>query len=234
MTKLAILEYPDPRLRKMAKPVQTVDDAVRQLAADLLETMYAAKGVGLAATQVDVHRRVLVLDVSEERNQPMVFINPEILSAEGRGPGEEGCLSVPDVYEKVQRATHIRARALGLDGLPFEMEAEGLLAICIQHEMDHLEGKLFVDYLSELKRQLIRRRLEKERKQRSSGSETRATARGLTSLGASAAGVTTGSVAASGAAASGATTGSVAASGASAAGATPSGVGTRRASAPAL
>src|ERR1700730_219964 len=133
MTKLEILEYPGPRLRKTAKPVLTVDDAVRQLAADLLETMYAAKGVGLAATQVDVHRRVLVLDVSEERNQPMVFINPEILSAEGRGPGEEGCLSVPDVYEKVQRATHIRARALGLDGLPFEMEAEGLLAICIQH-----------------------------------------------------------------------------------------------------
>jgi peptide deformylase len=177
MTKLAILEYPDPRLRKKAKPVQAVDDAVRQLAADLLETMYAAKGVGLAATQVDVHRCVLVLDVSEERNQPMVFINPEILSAEGRGPGEEGCLSVPDIYEKVQRATHIRVRALGRDGLPFEMEAEGLLAICVQHEMDHLDGKLFVDYLSELKRQLIRRRLEKERKQRSSGSEARATPR---------------------------------------------------------
>jgi peptide deformylase len=183
MTKLAILEYPDPRLRKTAKPIQTVDDAVRQLAADLLETMYAAKGVGLAATQVDIHRRVLVLDVSEERNQPMVFINPEILSAEGRGPGEEGCLSVPDIYEKVQRATHIRVRALGRDGLPFEMEAEGLLAICIQHEMDHLEGKLFVDYLSELKRQLIRRRLEKERKQRSSGSETRAKAPGVATPG---------------------------------------------------
>jgi peptide deformylase len=183
MTKLAILEYPDPRLRKTAKPIQAVDDAVRQLAADLLETMYAAKGVGLAATQVDIHRRVLVLDVSEERNQPMVFINPEILSAEGRGPGEEGCLSVPDIYEKVQRATHIRVRALGRDGLPFEMEAEGLLAICIQHEMDHLEGKLFVDYLSELKRQLIRRRLEKERKQRSSGSETRAKASGVATPG---------------------------------------------------
>jgi peptide deformylase len=174
MTKLAILEYPDPRLRKTAKPVEVVDDAVRQLAADLLETMYAAKGVGLAATQVDVHRRVLVLDVSDERNQPMVFINPELLSAEGRGPGEEGCLSVPDIYEKVQRATHIRVRALGLDGQAFELEADGLLAVCIQHEMDHLEGKLFVDYLSELKRQLIRRRLEKERKQRSSGSEIRA------------------------------------------------------------
>jgi peptide deformylase len=169
MTKLAILEYPDPRLRKTAKRVESVDDAVRQLVADLLETMYAAKGVGLAATQVDIHRRVIVLDVSEERNQPMVFINPELLKAEGRGPGEEGCLSVPDVFDKVQRATHIRVRALGSDGEPFEMDADGLLAVCVQHEMDHLEGKLFVDYLSELKRQLIRRRLEKERKQRSTG-----------------------------------------------------------------
>ncbi len=177
MTKLAILEYPDPRLRKSAEPVQAVDDAVRQLARDLLDTMYAAKGVGLAATQVDVHRRVLVLDVSEERNQPMVFVNPEILSAQGRGPGEEGCLSVPDIYEKVQRATRIRVRALGLDGAPFEMDAEGLLGICIQHEMDHLDGKLFVDYLSELKRQLIRRRLEKERKQRSADAADRATRR---------------------------------------------------------
>ena len=173
MTKLAILEYPDPRLRKTAKPVEVVDDAVRQLAADLLETMYAAKGVGLAATQVDVHRRVLVLDVSEARNQPMVLINPEILSASGRGPGEEGCLSVPEIYEKVQRATQIRVRALGTDGLPFELDAEGLLAVCIQHEVDHLEGKLFVDYLSELKRQLIRRRLEKEHRQRASGSDNR-------------------------------------------------------------
>ena len=183
MTKLAILEYPDPRLRKTAAPVGIVDDAVRQLAADLLETMYAAKGVGLAATQVDVHRRVLVLDVSEERNQPMVFINPELLSAEGRGPGEEGCLSVPDIYDKVQRATHIRVRALGRDGSPFEIDADGLLAVCLQHEMDHLDGKLFVDYLSELKRQLIRRRLEKERKQRSSGSEARVAKPGATSPG---------------------------------------------------
>jgi peptide deformylase len=178
MTKLAILEYPDPRLRKTAKPVIAVDDAVRQLSADLLETMYAAKGIGLAATQVDVHRRVLVIDISEERNQPLTLINPEIVRAEGRGPGEEGCLSVPDIYDKVQRATHIRVRALGLDGEPFEMDAEGLLAVCIQHEMDHLEGKLFVDYLSELKRQLIRRRLEKERKQRV-GSEIRASAPAL-------------------------------------------------------
>jgi peptide deformylase len=171
MTKLAILEYPDPRLRTTAKPVAVVDDAVRQLADDLLETMYAAKGIGLAATQVDVHRRVLVLDLSEERNQPLVLINPKILMAEGRGPGEEGCLSVPDIYDQVQRATHIKVRALGRDGQPFDMDAEGLLAVCIQHEMDHLEGKLFVDYLSELKRQLIRRRLEKERKQRSAGGE---------------------------------------------------------------
>jgi peptide deformylase len=183
MTKLAILEYPDPRLRKTAKRVESVDDAVRQLAADLLETMYGAKGVGLAATQVDVHRRVIVLDVSEERNQPMVFINPELLKAEGRGPGEEGCLSVPDVFDKVQRATHIRVRALGSDGEPFEMDADGLLAVCIQHEMDHLEGKLFVDYLSELKRQLIRRRLEKERKQRSTGRDSQAS-HGLATPGA--------------------------------------------------
>ncbi len=177
MTKLAILEYPDPRLRKTAERVEVVDDAVRQLVADLLETMYAANGVGLAATQVDVHRRVIVLDVSDERNQPMVFINPELLKADGRGPGEEGCLSVPDIYDKVQRATHIRVRALGRDGAPFEMDAEGLLGVCIQHEMDHLEGKLFVDYLSELKRQLIRRRLEKERKQRSTGRDSPAAAR---------------------------------------------------------
>ena len=174
MTKLAILEYPDPRLRKTAKPVSVVDDAVRQLVSDLLETMYSANGIGLAATQVDVHRRVIVLDVSEARDQPLVLINPEILSAEGRSPVEEGCLSVPDIYDKVLRATSIRLRALGPDGQSFDMSADGLLGICIQHEMDHLEGKLFVDYLSELKRQLIRRRLEKERKQRSGGSENRA------------------------------------------------------------
>jgi peptide deformylase len=177
MTKFAILEYPDPRLRKTAQPVDAVDDAVRQLVADLLETMYAAKGIGLAATQCDVHRRVLVIDISEERNAPLVLINPEILLATGRGPGEEGCLSVPDIYDKVQRATHIRVRALGQDGQPFEMDAEGLLAVCIQHEMDHLEGKLFVDYLSELKRQLIRRRLEKERRQRTADGDSRAAPR---------------------------------------------------------
>jgi peptide deformylase len=174
MTKLVILEYPDPRLRTKAAPVAAVDDAVRQLADDLLETMYAAKGVGLAASQVDVHKRLLVLDVSEARNQPMVLINPQILSAEGRAPGEEGCLSLPGIYDKLERAARIRVRAQGRDGEPFEIDAEGVLAVCIQHEMDHLEGKLFVDYLSELKRQLIRRRLQKERRQRSTGNEIRA------------------------------------------------------------
>jgi peptide deformylase len=167
MTKLAILEYPDPRLRTTAAPIAAVDDAVRQLADDMLETMYAAKGVGLAASQVDVHRRLLVLDVSETRDRPLVLINPEIVAAEGRAPGEEGCLSLPGIYDKLERAERIKLRALDRNGVPFELEADGMLAVCIQHEMDHLEGKLFVDYLSELKRQLIRRRLQKERKQRS-------------------------------------------------------------------
>ena len=171
MTKLVILEYPDPRLRKKAAPVAAVDDALRQLADNMLETMYAAKGVGLAATQVDVHKRLIVLDVSEGRDQPLVLINPELLKLEGSGPGEEGCLSLPGIYDKLSRATHVRVRAWDRDGKSFEMDADGLLAVCIQHEMDHLEGKLFVDYLSELKRQLIRRRLEKERRQRSTGNE---------------------------------------------------------------
>jgi peptide deformylase len=174
MTKLAILEYPDPRLRTKAAPVAVFDQALDRLVGDLLETMYGAKGVGLAASQVDVHQRLLVLDVSETRDQPMVLINPQILSAEGRAPGEEGCLSLPGIYDKLERAARIRVRAQGRDGKPFEVDAEGMLAVCIQHEMDHLDGKLFVDYLSELKRQLIRRRLQKERKQRSAGSEIRA------------------------------------------------------------
>ena len=183
MTKLVILEYPDPRLRKQAAPVAVVDDAVRQLAANLLETMYGAKGVGLAATQVDVHQRLIVLDVSESRDQPLILINPELTKKEGSAPAEEGCLSLPGIYDKLTRATHIRVRALGLNGEAFEMDADGLLAVCIQHEMDHLEGKLFVDYLSELKRQLIRRRLEKEHRQRSSGSEHRARAPGVATPG---------------------------------------------------
>lgn len=164
MTTLTILEFPDPRLRTRAEPVETVDDEIRRLAEDLLETMYEAPGIGLAATQVDVHKRVLVVDVSEDRSQPKVFINPEILAMDGQETMQEGCLSVPGIYEEVQRANHIRLRALDLDGEPYEMEAEGLLAVCIQHEIDHLDGKLFVDYLSELKRGRIRKKLEKQRR----------------------------------------------------------------------
>ena len=166
MAILKILEYPDPRLRTRAEPIAVVDDEVRQLAADMLETMYAAPGIGLAATQVNVHRRMLVADVSEEKDAPHVFINPEILEQRGVETMEEGCLSVPGIYESVTRADWVRVRALGLDGQPFEAELDGLLAVCVQHEMDHLEGKLFVDYLSDLKRQRIRKRLDKERRQR--------------------------------------------------------------------
>jgi peptide deformylase len=154
-------------LRTKAELIQVVDDAVRKLADDMLETMYAAKGVGLAASQVDVHRRLIVLDVSDARDTPMILINPEIVAAEGRAPGEEGCLSLPGIYDKLERAERIKVRAQDRNGIRFELDAEGMLAVCIQHEMDHLEGKLFVDYLSELKRQLIRRRLQKERRQRS-------------------------------------------------------------------
>jgi peptide deformylase len=169
MTRLTILEYPDPRLRTVAQPVDAVDEGVRTLLDDMLETMYAANGIGLAATQVNVHRRLLVLDVSEDRDQPLVLVNPEVLSREDIGTTEEGCLSVPGIYDDVERARRIRLKAVGRDGRPFEMDAEGLLAVCIQHEIDHLDGRLFVDYLSELKRQRIRKRLEKERKQRGSG-----------------------------------------------------------------
>ena len=180
MTKLAILEYPDPRLRKVAAPVQTVDAAVRKLVDDMIETMYAARGESVSrATQVDVHKRVIVIDVSKDHDSPLVLINPTLISTEGRGPGEEGCLSLPGIFDKLPRATHIRVAAWGRDGKSFEMNADGLLAVCIQHEMDHLEGKLFVDYLSELKRQMIRRRLEKERRQRSSGDAPRSSAPAL-------------------------------------------------------
>jgi peptide deformylase len=167
MAKLTILEYPDPRLRTRAVPVAAVDDRVRRLIDDMLETMYAAPGVGLAATQVNVHQRVLVADVSKEQDQPMVFINPEVIEREGKTEAEEGCLSVPGIFDKLStRSARIVVRALGRDGRPFEIEADGLLAVCIQHEMDHLEGKLFVDYLSELKRTRIRKKLEKERRDR--------------------------------------------------------------------
>jgi len=165
MAKLTILEFPDPRLRTKAAPVEVVDDAVRQLIGDMFETMYAAPGIGLAATQVDVHKRLLVADVSADQSDPRVLINPEILEKDGVTVSDEGCLSVPGYYEEVERAEHIRVRFLDRQGEPQEVEAEGLIAICIQHEMDHLEGKLFVDYLSEAKRQRIRKKLEKERRQ---------------------------------------------------------------------
>jgi peptide deformylase len=161
MAILNILEYPDPRLRTRAHPVEQVDDEIRRLVDDMFETMYAAPGVGLAATQVDVHKRVLVADVSEDRSNPLCLINPEILSRGGTQTCEEGCLSVPGYYESVVRSERVRVRALNRAGESFEFDADGLLAVCVQHEMDHLEGKLFVDYLSELKRQRIRKRMEK-------------------------------------------------------------------------
>ena len=164
MAKLTILEFPDPRLRRKAEPVDVVDDDLRALIDDMFETMYAAPGIGLAATQVDVHRRLLVADVSAEKDEPHVFINPEILEKDGVTVTEEGCLSVPGYYEEVKRAEHLRLRYLDRDGQDVEGEFEGLLAVCIQHEIDHLDGKLFVDYLSEAKRTRIRKKLEKERR----------------------------------------------------------------------
>jgi peptide deformylase len=158
---LTILEFPDERLRKKAEKVQTVDGSIRKLVDDMFETMYESRGVGLAATQVNVHRRVIVIDVSEEKNEPLCLINPEIVEKDGVEESEEGCLSVPGFFEKVKRAEHVRVKALDRDGQPFELEAKDLLAVCIQHEMDHLDGKLFVDYLSPLKRQRIKKKLEK-------------------------------------------------------------------------
>ena len=167
MTKLRILEFPDPRLRKKATPVEVVDDALRGLIDDMFETMYEAPGIGLAATQVDVHKRLLVADVSNEKTDPYVLINPQLLEKDGLIVSEEGCLSVPGYYEEVERAEHIRVSFLNRDGVELEMEAEGMLAVCIQHEIDHLDGKLFVDYLSEAKRQRIRNRLVRDRRQQS-------------------------------------------------------------------
>ena len=163
MAKLTILEFPDPRLRTVAAPVKVVDDSIRQLVDDMFETMYDAPGVGLAATQVDVHQQVIVIDVSEDKNQPLVFINPaiEVLDDELR-EYDEGCLSVPGFYEPVSRPARVRVRALDRDGNPFELEPEDLLAVCIQHEVDHLRGKLYVDYLTPLKRNRIRHKLEKQ------------------------------------------------------------------------
>ncbi|TFH87006.1 peptide deformylase [Billgrantia azerbaijanica] len=166
MAKLPILEFPDERLRTRATPVETVDDEVRQLVDDMLETMYDANGIGLAATQVDVHRRVIVMDVSDARDQPLVLINPEYTPlGDEREPMSEGCLSIPEYYAEVPRALRVRLEALDRDGTPYELEADGLLAHCIQHEYDHLEGVLFVDYLSPLKRERVRKKMEKRHKQ---------------------------------------------------------------------
>jgi len=162
---LHILHYPDPRLREKAKPVTAVDAQVRQLVDDMFETMYDAPGIGLAAPQVNVAKRVIVIDISEAKNQPLCLINPEIVAADGEEQMEEGCLSVPNIFEPVVRARVVKVRALDREGAAIELKADGLLAVCIQHEMDHLEGKLFVDYLSEMKRQRIRKKLEKLRRQ---------------------------------------------------------------------
>lgn len=165
MAILNILEFPDPRLRTIAKPVDVVDDDLRALIDDMFETMYAAPGIGLAATQVNVHKRLVVIDLSEDKSEPLVFINPEFeYLTDQVEQYQEGCLSVPGFYENVDRPQKVRIKALGRDGQPFEMVAEGLLAVCIQHECDHLNGKLFVDYLSNLKRDRIRKKLEKQQR----------------------------------------------------------------------
>jgi len=164
MAILNILHFPDDRLRTKARPVAEVTDKHRTLISNMLETMYDAPGIGLAATQVNVHERVLVIDISEEKNEPIALINPEILEKDGDQEFDEGCLSVPGIYETIHRAEKILVKALNKEGESIEMRAEGLLAVCIQHEMDHLEGKLFVDYLSQMKKQRIRKKLEKQQK----------------------------------------------------------------------
>lgn len=159
-----VLHYPDPRLRRKAQPVERVDDKIRVLIDDMAETMYEAPGLGLAAPQIDVSKRIIVIDTSETKNDLRVFINPEIVSQEGTQTMEEGCLSVPGVFENVTRAERIKVHALGRDGKPFELDISGLLATCVQHEIDHLEGKLFVDYLSRLKQQRVRKKLQKQQR----------------------------------------------------------------------
>jgi peptide deformylase len=162
MALLPILHFPDPRLHTRAKPIMAVDAGIRKLAADMAETMYAAPGIGLAATQVDVHQRLLVLDISEDKSQLQVFINPEILSRSGECEGEEGCLSVPGIYETVKRSERVQVRALDLEGKSFQVDADGLMAVCLQHEIDHLDGKVFVEYLSRLKLSRLKARLAKQ------------------------------------------------------------------------
>ena len=165
MARLEVLEFPDPRLRTVAKPVSEFNEPLAALVRDMLETMYSENGIGLAATQVDVHQRVLVMDTSETRDQPRVYVNPELSLAEGTQVYEEGCLSVPGIYASVERAEHVQVRAQDANGRFFEADLHGLDAVCLQHEMDHLAGKLFVDYLSPLKRQMVRKKLEKQRRQ---------------------------------------------------------------------
>ena len=164
MALLPILHYPDPRLHKVAAPVPAVDDRIRQLIRDMAETMYAAPGIGLAASQVDVHERVLIIDISEARNELQAFVNPQITEASGEAECEEGCLSVPGIFEKVRRAERIKVRALNAQGEEFILSAEGLLAVCIQHEIDHLDGKVFVEYLSRLKQRRIVAKLKKQQR----------------------------------------------------------------------
>ena len=165
MALLPILHFPDPRLREPTTLVDEVNDEIRQLIDDMLETMYEAPGIGLAAPQVNVHKRLIVIDISEDKSSPMCLVNPQIISAEGHEQMEEGCLSVPGVYEVVERAERVRVKALDRDGVEQDFEADGLLAVCIQHEIDHLDGKLFVDYLSSLKKRRIRKKLEKQQRQ---------------------------------------------------------------------
>ena len=162
MAPLKIVHYPDPRLHKIAQPITTVDDNIKALIANMAETMYSAPGVGLAATQVDRHVRLILVDISESKNDLKVFINPEILEASGQSEHEEGCLSVPGIYDTVTRPERVRVRALDRDGQPFELEADGLMAVCVQHEIDHLNGKVFVEYLSRLKQERIRKKLLKQ------------------------------------------------------------------------
>jgi peptide deformylase len=166
MALRTILEFPDPRLRTRAQPVTRFDAELGRVIDDMLETMYAAPGIGLAATQIDVHQRLIVIDISAEHDEPLVLINPEILAREGEASMEEGCLSVPGIFDEVKRSARVRVRAQDRSGQIFERDCEELLAVCIQHEMDHIEGRLFVDHLSQLKRERIRKKLEKERKER--------------------------------------------------------------------
>jgi peptide deformylase len=178
MSIRTILEFPDPRLRTRAQPVTRFDADLHRVIDDMLETMYAAPGIGLAATQIDVHLRLVVIDVSAERNAPLILVNPEILSREGETATEEGCLSVPGFFDEVKRASRIRVRAQDRDGNVFERDCEELLAVCVQHEMDHIDGRLFVDYLSSLKRERVRKKLEKERKERAAHSASQSRGRG--------------------------------------------------------